>query len=293
MDSKQGLMSEDRYLGELLAFFFQAVRKYLLMVILLPPVVAVLAYFLAQQLPPVYGAQASIRLGRADGVAILSPQAAAARINSKAFKQRVLQSINVPLQSDLARTVAGGLVAGSEAADSVTLGAQASSAQQVRQVLEVTVQLLNEEQDKAGAPLVADIKEQLAASDAKISGLLQAQENLLKRVDPKETQSGDAASASFRAIWLLDLVSRNEERLAGARVDRQGLVSRLGSWRNYPTTLTDGAFISAIPVSPRVVAIAAVAGMLTFLICILFALMRQPKNADALAVRRPEFQTGR
>src|SRR6266702_1898997 len=152
MDSKQGLISEDTYLGGVLAFFFQAVRKYFLLVILLPLAVAVLAYFSAQQLPPVYGAQASIRLGRVDGVAFLSPQAAAVRINSQAFKQRVLQATNVPQRSDLARMIAAGLVAGPEAAESVTLGAQASSTQQVQQVLEVTMKLLNEEQDKVGGP---------------------------------------------------------------------------------------------------------------------------------------------
>jgi hypothetical protein len=40
----------------------------------------------------------------------------------------------------------------------------------------------------------------------------------------------------------------------------------------------DGAFVTPVKVAPRAMAIAVVAGMLTLLICILFVLMRQPKN---------------
>jgi hypothetical protein len=282
MSAEQGLISGDRYLGGLLVFFVRAVRHYLLLVILLPLAVAALAFFIARQLPPVYGTQASIRIGRVDGSELLSPQAAASRINSQAFKQRVLRSMNISLSDDqAARLVLTGLAARPDVSDAVVVGARGSTVQQVRQVLDVTVQLLNEEQERVAGPLLADIKEQLATSDANIASLLQARESLSTLAKAFDAQSGDAASASFRAVWLLDLVSRSEQRLTSARAERQGLASRLGSWRNYPTNLLDGAFVLAAYLSPRTAAIAGVAGALTLLICILFALMRQPRNTRA------------
>jgi hypothetical protein len=279
MSAEQSLISGDRYLGGLLVFLLQAVRKYLLLVILLPLVVMASAFFIARHLAPVYGVQAGIRIGRVDGAESLSPQAAASRINSLAFKQRVLQSMNIPSgDGQLGRLVSAGLAARQETSDVVAVGARGSTTQQVRQVLDITVQLLNEEQQRVGGPLLADIKEQLATSDANIASLLQARESLTTLTKSLEVPTGDAAAASFRAVWLLDLVSRSELRLDAARAERRALASRLGSWRTYPSALVDGAFVTPVNVAPRAMAIAVVAGMLTLLICILFVLMRQPKN---------------
>jgi uncharacterized protein involved in exopolysaccharide biosynthesis len=143
------------------------------------------------------------------------------------------------------------------------------------------VQLLNEEQDRVAGPLLADIKEQLVTSEANIASLLQARETLSTLVKALEAQPGDTASAAFRSVWLLDLASRGEQRLAGARAERYALASRLGSWKTYPSAIVDGAFVSPAYVSPRTTAIAGGAGALTLLLCILFALMRYPRNIGA------------
>jgi hypothetical protein len=133
MSGQQDLISGDRYLSELLLFFLRAVRKYLLLVVLLPPVAAALAFFIARQLSPVYGAQASIPIGRVDGSEFLSSQAATARINSRAFREHVGRSMSVPPGDDQAAgRLPVGLAAQPESSDSVAGGAPAATPQQVR-----------------------------------------------------------------------------------------------------------------------------------------------------------------
>lgn len=274
MSAEQSLISGNGYLGGLLGFSLQAVRNYLVMVIALPLLVTALAFVIARQLPPVYGAQASIRIGRVDGTDLLSPQAAASRINSQPFRQRMLQTIKLPRED----YQSVGVSARPETSDTIVVGARASTTQQVQRILDVTVQLLNDEQERVAGPLLSDIKEQLASNDANIASLLQARDSLSGLAKGLEAQSGDAASTSYRAVWLLDLSSRVEQRLTNARAERYALASRLGSWKTYPTAIVDGAFVSSAQVSPRTMAIAGIAGVLTLLGCILFALLRHPRN---------------
>jgi hypothetical protein len=280
MSVEQGPISADQYVGGLLMFFYRAVRRNLLLVIILPVVVAALAFAIARQFPPVYGAQASIRLGRFDGAELMSLQSAVARINSPTFKQRALQAMNLPVvgKDRAAQLVAGSLTARSETSDMVAVTVNAPTVQQVRQALDVTVQLLNEEQDRIRQPLMADINEQLANIDANIVSLSQARDSLSAAAKAIEAQPADPASAGFRTVWLLDLASRNEQRLTIAKAERHAMVARLGSWKTYPTTLLDGTFLSPRVVSVSSARIAIVAGLAMLLACILYALMREPRG---------------
>jgi hypothetical protein len=284
MSAERAPISADRYVGGLLLFFYQTVRRHLVLVILLPVAAAVLAFAIARQLPPTYGAQASIRLGRIDGGELMSPQGAVTWIISSTFKQRVVQAMNLPVggSDGAAQLIAGSLTARPETADTVAVTVRAPTVQQVRQALDVAVQLLNEEQDRIRQPLMADINEQLANIDANIVSLSEIRDSLsaAAKVIPAEVQSTDPASGRLRTVWLLDLVSRNQQMLTSAKVERRAVEARLRPWKTYPTTLQDGAFLSANVVSASPARIAIVAGLAMLLACILYALIREPRRSN-------------
>ena len=96
MSEDSGTISGDLYLGGLFTFFFWTIRRHLLLVIVLPLTVMAVIFFATRQLTPVYAAQLSVRIGKVDGAEVQSVQAVEVRINSEAFKTRVLHAMNLP-----------------------------------------------------------------------------------------------------------------------------------------------------------------------------------------------------
>jgi hypothetical protein len=285
MSAGQSPISASPYLGGLLVFFVRALRSYLPLVVLLPLAAAVVAFIVAGRIPPAYVAQASIQIGRVDGAQLLDPQIVTSRLNSQAFNQRMLASMmNSPEGSHGRQSVLATLTARPGSAGNVDVVARASDAQQARRALDVTVQLLNEEQEKLAQPLLAGIKEQLASSEAEIASLSRDREKLSTLVKTIEEDPGDAATARFRSAWLMELVSRNDRQLAEARAARSVLASRLGLAKTYLSELLDGAFVSPTELSPHKTLIAGEVAVLTLFICILFALMRYPKSTGQTSV---------
>jgi len=271
----------DRYLIGLFTFFCRTIRANLFLTVLLPLAAMMIAYIAALQMPVVFTAQASIRIGRVDGAEATSLIGAVSRINSPAFKQRVVRGMNFPASEGArpAQLIFGSLAAKLETApDTVSVSVQATSAQQARDIVAVAVALLNEEQRKIQGPLETDIKEQLATYDATISNLVETRDSLaaLTKEDAK-AMSGDPVLVSLRKVWLSDLVSRNEQRLAAARSERYALSARLGGWRTYPTAILDELFVSSGFAHGRPATIAIMAGAVVFLIFLFRAMLREPK----------------
>jgi hypothetical protein len=270
----------DQYLSGLSMFLFRTIRSNLVLTVLLPLASVLIAYVAALQMPTVHTAQGSIRIGRVDGAETISPMGMVSRINSLAFKQRVVQRMNFPSAEGArpARLIFSSLVARQETPEAVGVSVQATTAQQAHDVVAVAVNLLNEDQRKTGEPLEADIKEQIATHDATIARLLETRETLsaLTKEESKEV-SGDPASAMLRRVWLSDLVSRNEQRLVTTRAERHALSAKLGAWRTYPTVLFDEPFVSSGFAFARPLTIATFAGAVVFLVFLIHAMLRQPK----------------
>jgi hypothetical protein len=270
----------DQYLSGLSMFLFRTIRANLALTVFLPLASVLIAYVAALQMPIVHTAQGSIRIGRVDGAETISPMGMVSRINSPAFKQRVVQWMNFPSTEGArpARLIFSSLVARQETPEAVGVSVQAITAQQAHDVVAVAVNLLNEEQGKTREPLEADIKEQIATHDATIARLLETRETLsaLTKEESKEA-SGDPASAMLRRVWLSDLVSRNEQRLVTTRAERHALSAKLGAWRTYPTALLDEPFVSAGFAFARPLTIATFAGAVVFLVFLIHAMLRQPK----------------
>jgi hypothetical protein len=281
MSASPSTVPGDQYLLGLLMFLCRTIRANLFLTVLLPLASITIAYIAAQRMPIVYTAQASIRIGKVDGAEAISLMGAVSRINSVSFKQRVVQGMNFPAAEGTrpAQLIFGSLTAKQEtAADTVGVSVQATTAQQARDIMAVAAALLNEEQRKIQEPLETNITEQLATYDATISSLLEARDSLaaLTKEDTKAS-SGDPVLVSLRRVWLSDLVSRNEQRLAAARSERHALSARLGGWRTYPTTVVDELFVSSGFAHARPATIAFIAGAVVFLTFISRAMLRESK----------------
>ncbi|MCK1722604.1 hypothetical protein [Bradyrhizobium sp. 141] len=277
--SEQRILNFDPYLGGLLLLFVQAVRKRWLLLFGMTAATMVPAFLVASRLPPAYEAQAIVRGGRLDGAESMNLQALVSQVNSSPFKQRVTQSVGFPDKAGRSpRLISSSLVARPEGAEAMLISVRAADAQDVQHALAIIVRLLNEDREGIRASFFADINAQLAAIDANVSDLLQTRERaetLVKTMS--ESNSSDSDASALRAVWLLNLIQRNGERLAALRAERLALVARLGSWRTYPAALIDGAFVTPRQVSPRPIAAMFVVGGLTLLAGVLYALMRQSR----------------
>jgi hypothetical protein len=272
------MVSGDKYLRGLFMSLCRTMRQYLLLLILLPLVAMVVAYLAAPQLPPVHTAQGSIRIGRVDGVEV--PVGAVSRINSSPFKQSLIQAMNLtqPENSRSAQLIFSTLTARQETADSVAVTVRASTAQQARDALVAVVGLLNEQQKRTRGPLETDLKEQLATYDVTIAGLLATRDSLsvLAKDDPKAVPE-DPTSVALSRMWMLDLVSRNEQKLNQAKAERRALSARLAAWNTIPAALVDDAFVSTGSPVVQPVAIAIFAGGAVFLVVLIGVLFRESK----------------
>ena len=241
------------------------------------------AFFVARQLPPAYGMQVSMRMGKVDGSEAVNAQDTLLRINSPSFKRRVLQSMNFSADNDRsAQLVLTSLTARPETANTLALFVRAATKQDVRRAVDVTIRLLNQEQEEIRAPLIADIKQQLAASDANVVRLLQARDSASALTKAAfDAPPPESAAAISQRILLLDLVSRNEQKLASEQADRRALAMRLSPLRTYPTALVDADSAAPARMSFRTSTAMLVAGALTLLVCLLYALTHQPRIAGA------------
>jgi hypothetical protein len=271
----------DQYLGGLFMFISRAIREHLFLTVVLPLIAMAVAYVAALQLPSVYTAQGSIRMGKVDGAEATSLLGAVFRINSIPFRQRVIRAMNAAAVDGNrpGHLILGSLTARQETTDTLALSARATTPEQARAAVAAAVDLLNEEQRKALEPLEAHIKQQLATNDETITGLLGTGESLsaLAKEDQKGTL-GDPAAGAMRRIWLADLVSRNEQRLVAARAERHALSARLGAWRTYPAVLLDGAFVSRGFAFAKPVTIAIFAGTAVFLTSLLGVLLYRSRT---------------
>jgi hypothetical protein len=282
MSEEPTLISSHQYLGGLFVFLYRAVRNMLPVIIIVTLLVAMIAYFATPRPAPIYGAQASIENGRVAGAEPMGLQAMVARVNGRSFKRQLLQSLNLPAAEDdrASRILSDSLTAKPESSGTLTVNIRGSSEQQVRQALDLVVRLLNQDLEKVSGPMLADIKAQLAESDANIASLTKARESLLALTKAPATDARPEGQADdLRGVLVLDLLSRNENALINARADRRELASRLGSWNTYPTAIADDVLVSPSPGAPRPSRIALLAAGFTFVGFLLYALMRGRRAA--------------
>jgi hypothetical protein len=277
MNEEPTLISGHQYPGGLFIFLYRAVRNRLPVIVVVTLLVAVIAYFATPRPAPIYGAQASLQIGRVAGAEPMGQQAAVARVNAVPFKRQLLQSMNLPnAEGDRAsRILSDSLTAKPESSGTVTVNIRGSSEQQVRQALDVVVRLLNQDLEKVGGPMLANINAQLAEIDANIASLTKARESLLALTKAPATDGRPEGQADdLRGALVLDLLSRNETAQIYARAGRRELASRLGSWNTYPMAIADDVVVSSSPGSPRPSRIAFLAGGFTFVGFLLYALVR-------------------
>jgi hypothetical protein len=284
MNDGRGLVSGDRYLSGLFMILYQAIRTHLFLIVSATLAVMAIAYFAAQQLPVVYSAQASVRLGRLAGAEIVTAQAAVARMQSQTFKRNILKSMNLPLEgSQSALLIFSSLNARPETPDTLAVSVRGVTEQQARQAIDVAVHLLREEEEASFlGPFLTDLNAQVAAVDTNIASLLNIRESLsslsgasANDVTAPVPSGGDSVPLALSRVWLLDLASRNEERLATARRDRNALVARSSPSKTYPMALGDDVVTS--PVSYQPAKIMIFAGGFTLLGLLFYVMLRRPK----------------
>lgn len=281
MSNAQPQISILEYFGGLSTFLDRSIRKRL-GTIAIGTLAVMFAVFLVSQMAPVaYTATVGVRLARVDGADLMTPQATATQMNQRTFLVRALDASDaVAGRDDRGRNlILDSFNARPNVADSLTLVVTAASEKQARDALEAAVKELNKEQEKLRAPLVSEISAQLALEDENIVSLTRIRESLATSDSISPSAPGDASALVLRRVWLLDLTTKNEERLAAANAERRKLVSRMGPMKTYPASLNEDVIV--VQSSPRAIRHAIFAGAIALLAMLVYAMIRMPGSARA------------
>jgi len=282
MSEERTLISGHQYLGGQFTFLYRAVGNRLPLMIVVTLLVAAIAYFATPRPAPVYGAQASVQLGRVARAEAMGLQAAVARVNGRSFKRQLLQSMNLPAAEDdrASRLLSESLTAKPETSDTLTVSVREASEQQARQALDLVVRLLNQDQEKVTVPALADVNTKIAEVDTNIASLTRTREALLALTKaPTNDAKPEGQADDLRSALVSNMLSSNENMLTIARASRRELASLLGSPNTYPTAIADDVLVSSAPGSPRPSRIALLAGVFTFVGFLVYALMRGRRAA--------------
>lgn len=281
MSEVQPRISIAEYIGGLSTFLGRSVQRRLGTIALGTLAVMFAVFLVSQMMPATYTATAGVRLARVDGADLMTPQATAALMNLRTFLARALDAAGlVAGRDDRGRNlILGSFNARPNTADTLTLVVTAASEKQADDALEAAVSQLNKEQQKLRAPLISDLDAQLALADANIASLTRIRESLATGESISPSASDDTSALALRRVWLLDLTTRNEERLAAANAERRGLASRAGPTKTYPASLNDD--VVTVQLSPRPIRHAVFAGAIALLALLLYAMARMPGSARA------------
>ncbi|MBM7484094.1 hypothetical protein ACVWWI_002587 [Bradyrhizobium sp. USDA 3686] len=269
------------YVGELSTFFGRSVRKRLIAILSGTLVAMLIAFLVSRMLPTTYTATADVRLARVDGADLMTPQATATHMNLRAF---LIRALDAPGLAEGRADRGRGLIPDSFYArlgtsSSLTLIATAASEQQARNALEAAVRQLNQDQEKLRDPLLSELNGQLTLANTNIASLMRIRESLATTDSITPSASGDSVALAFRRVWLLDLMAKNEEKLAAATVEQRALTARIGLTKTYPASLSDDVVI--VQVSPQPLRHAIFAGAIALLAMVLYAMIRMPGPARA------------
>jgi len=281
MSSVQPQISILDYFGGLSTFLNRSVRKQLGTIAIGTLAVMFAVFLVSQMAPATYTATAGVRLAQVDGEDLMTPQATATQMNQRSFLVRALSaSDEVAGPDDRGRNlILDSFNARPNVADALTLVVTAASEKQARDALESAVNELNKEQEKLRAPLVSELSAQLALEEENIVSLTRIRESLATGDSISPSAPGDASALVLRRVWLLDLTTKNEERLAVANAERRKLVSRMGPTKTYPASLSED--VTIVQSSPRPIRHAIFAGAIALLALLVYAMIRMPGSARA------------
>ena len=276
MNDTSASISSVAYVGGMLAYLGQTVRARLPLIVL-GTLVAMLVVFLADRArAPLYAAEATMRLGRIDGADIMQAQSTAIHMGSAAFKRRVEAAMPPSSGGDKGQAL-NSLSVRTQTFDLLSLTVYSASEQTANAALQAAVSVLNADQEKLRAPIVAEFNIQMAMIEANIAILMKARETLAVAESFSPSASADPASLALRRVWLIDLQTRNEEKLAVSANERRALEARLGPSKTFPAALSDDVTIRQV--APRPVRDALFAGAIVLLALLLYTMLSRPRLA--------------
>ncbi|MCK1594673.1 hypothetical protein [Bradyrhizobium sp. 164] len=281
MSSDQIRTSSGEYLGGMLVFVGRAVRPRIFAIVSVTLAVMLVVFLVDRMLPAGYVASANVRLGRVDGAEVVPVQAAALQVNSLPFKRRLVTAMNLRAENNDRdrQQILDSLSVRPQASDVFSLTVRAGTEERAREALQAAVRQLSEGQDKLRNDLLSELNAQIALVDANIANLTKIRETLASPNSLDPEVSKDAAALMLRRVWVLDLISKNEERLAAALGERRALATRIGPTKTYPTTLSED--VTIIQVSPQPTRHAMFAGAIALLAMLLYAIIRGPSAVRA------------
>jgi hypothetical protein len=276
MNDSSADISSVAYVGGMLAYLGQSARARLRLIVLGTLLTMLIVFLLDRTETPVYLAEATIRLGRIDGEDVLPMPATAVLMNSMPFRRRVADAV----ASDKGGGPGfNGFSVRPETPELASVSVSGSSGQRATEALQLIVRTLNADQEKLRVPALSELNGQLELVDTNIASLMKVRETLASTEAATPSAPGDPVALALRRVWLLELVTRNEERLAAVVNERRALVARIGPGKSYPATLSDDVTVRQI--SPRPARSAVFAGALALLVLLLYAMMVKPTPARA------------
>ncbi|WBL76445.1 hypothetical protein I3J27_25890 [Bradyrhizobium xenonodulans] len=267
------------YIGGMFSFLARSVRFRLKTVVLTTLLAAVVVFVGDWMRPVVNAAQGVMRVGRIDGADVAPMSSIVLQMNSTSFKRRAFAGADASAGGDAKsrKLILDSFEVRPATAELLTLFVGAANEQAAAEALQAAVRTLNADQEKIREPKLAEINIQVGLVDSNIASLTRVREALASPGSIAPESANDPASVMLRRVWVLDLIARNEEKLAAATNDRRALAERIGLSKTYPATLSDDVTIRQISPSPLRHAIFAAA--IVLVIMLVYAMVSRPTSA--------------
>ncbi|KJC34262.1 hypothetical protein UB31_39460 [Bradyrhizobium sp. LTSP849] len=276
MNDQSASISTVSYVGGMFAYLVRSVRSRLKITVLAVLVAALIVFAADWMRPVVYAAQAVMRVGRVDGADVAPMSSIVFQMNSVSFKRRAVGGADESVDSGDKghKLILDSFVVRPATSDMLTLFVGAASEHTATEAIQAAVRVLNADQEKIRAIALSELDTQITLVDSNIASLTRIRESLASPGSIASSAESDPASLMLRRVWLLDLIARNEEKLAAATSERRALAERIGPSKTYPATLVDDVAIRQI--SPNPFRHAIFAAGIVLLLMLVYAMVRKP-----------------
>lgn len=239
--------------------------------VLAPTIVAgIAALTLGYLLPPTWEAIGVVQVGAVgqanvgQGVQLVEPPIRAVeRARMRVFQDAVVARLGLPVNEGNPQ---GRLYRGTikikqlQSTDFLEINLRAYSPDDARRWIDATVEQMAEAHRQLAAPTLDRLKKQLAETEATLSRLRTARQEMQSATElKKEIKPGERFAES---VYNANLLVTTEADIRKSEDTRSILLEQLSPARTYPTKLVDRIFVGDDPVSPRPLLMAAVSSLL-------------------------------
>lgn len=296
MNVESSSVSARHYIWGICGFFFAAIRRWFVLVLVAPLATAAVGYAVTFTLvEPAYIGSATIQCGKVAGTPVQTAQFMIDRISSPMFKNSVLRTLHL----DAGKEQAGDLMYQSLAAramapkapvpDTIEVSAYGYDREEMTAMLQAIPDLLGQQQADLIEAGIDSLKTKLAQNEANLVRLNAARKALMDTF-AHSVRGNSADSVESTASQLqLQMIGEADQEIGQANQERIDLNEDVGPQRTFAARMLGDVLVTPVPVFPRCLYAAGLVWTGVFMLCAFFAVATAPTRREGARIDASEL----